>query len=463
IHNSTAAQDYSLCQFSANSADGFGGAVYLTNSGGGSFSGCTFAGNQSGNHGGALYVGNNSSPALGACSFVGNSSVTSGGGVANSGSTPAYVNCGFSGNSAQSGGAVLNAFSSTPSFTSCTIIGNLATSRGGGVYTAGSVSTFTNCMIAGNAANNSGGGIFNETSSSSTWKFVLVNCSLSGNSAGFGGGGGIDTNASGALAADSEITNTIIWNNQSNGSTLDPEASINFGGTAAITYSHSLVEHFDLTGVGTANLDGTDYAGAPHFVAPYDPAAAPSTTGDLGLTLGSPAIDSGDNAANSEPTDLAGDPRVAGGTIDLGAYEGGTAHTDSDGDCLPDAWELAFGEVASTTGLDPASDLDGDGLSALVEFGFGLNPDVPNGTADYILAGTEVVGADEYLTVTYHTNPAAAGFVAYDVYRTTDLDVADPWDTGETVFVSSAGPWITERSIFPITAQPKEFLRVKLK
>ena len=41
------------------------------------------------------------------------------------------------------------------------------------------------------------------------------------------------------------------------------------------------------------------------------------------MSCGSPAVDAGDNLATSATTDLDGNPRVANGIIDMGAYEGG--------------------------------------------------------------------------------------------------------------------------------------------
>ena len=42
---------------------------------------------------------------------------------------------------------------------------------------------------------------------------------------------------------------------------------------------------------------------------------------DLSLLEGSPAIDAGSNDAAEAETDLAGNPRIAGAAVDLGAYE----------------------------------------------------------------------------------------------------------------------------------------------
>jgi hypothetical protein len=85
------------------------------------------------------------------------------------------------------------------------------------------------------------------------------------------------------------------------------------------------VQGLDLTSTGTGNLDGT--TADPAFVAPEDPANAPTTAGDYRLQNTSDAIDAGDNSLNSEATDLDGNPRILDGdgdstaTIDLGGYE----------------------------------------------------------------------------------------------------------------------------------------------
>ena len=98
------------CTFSGNSATGDGGAMYL-----GSSVGCTFIGN-SASYGGAMEGG-----AADGCTFIGNSATD--GGAMDGGSA---VGCTFSGNSATDGGAMY--FGSA---VGCTFIGNSATGYGG--------------------------------------------------------------------------------------------------------------------------------------------------------------------------------------------------------------------------------------------------------------------------------------------------------------------------------------------
>jgi hypothetical protein len=70
-------------------------------------------------------------------------------------------------------------------------------------------------------------------------------------------------------------------------------------------------------GAGNLNSD-------PLFGMPVEASTAPTTTGNLRLRSGSPAIDAGDSAVIS-PTlpanDLDGQPRLIGSAVDMGAYE----------------------------------------------------------------------------------------------------------------------------------------------
>ena len=65
---------------------------------------------------------------------------------------------------------------------------------------------------------------------------------------------------------------------------------------------------------------------------------------------------------------------------------------DTDGDGLPDDYELANTDPPSATDLDPTSDLDIDGLTAAQEYQFGTDPNVDDTDLDTLLDGEEING-----------------------------------------------------------------------
>ncbi len=246
--------------------------------------------------GGGIYTFNNSQAQFANLTITGNIASLIGGGVANFNSNHArFTNVTISGNTATSGGGVFN-FYGSPRFTNVTISGNDAT-NGGGVSNISSDASFTNVTISGNAATINGGGVSNISSDAS-----FTNVTISGNKAA-SGGGAYNENSRGL-----SFTNSIIWGNNTQ--------MVN--NNSVPTYSHSLVESRNL---GGTNLDGSDPANDPLFVATEPFTNASTTAGNYRLQSSSPARDKGNNAANTTSTDLGGNPRIFNGTIDLGAYE----------------------------------------------------------------------------------------------------------------------------------------------
>jgi parallel beta-helix repeat protein len=234
----------------------------------------------------------------------------SGGGMYNESGSPTVTNCTFSGNSAEyNGGGMFNR-SGSPSLTNCTFSGNSANS-GGGMYNYWSIPTLTNCTFSGNLASSNGGGIYNRDSSSPT----LTNCTFSGNSANKKGGGMYNSGSSPML------TNCIVWGNTVE---LGPVTSCSqiFGGSPLVNYSCIQDEDPNDGTVypGTGNIDEN-----PLFVDPDGTDNLVGTEDDnLRLLPGSPCLDAGDNLAvpPSVAIDPDGDPRIANGIVDMGAYEG---------------------------------------------------------------------------------------------------------------------------------------------
>ena len=67
--------------------------------------------------------------------------------------------------------------------------------------------------------------------------------------------------------------------------------------------------------------------------------------------------------------------------------------TDTDGDGLPDAFELAYTNPASATALNPGDDLEPDGLTNMQEYQIGTDPTVADSDGDTLGDGDEVAGA----------------------------------------------------------------------
>ncbi len=262
------------------------------------------------------------------------------------GSSPTLANCAImgNGNTAAYGGGVACRDGSSPTLTNCAISGNTA-GPGGGVYCAYGSPTLTNCTINGNTSSYRGGGIFSEGASSPS----LVNCTISGNAANDVGGGVY------CWSGDATLTNCILWGDS-------PQEIY-------VVSANVLLNHCDVRGgwPGDGNLD-----------------ADPLLTPDGHLTAGSPCIDAGSTAAlpldwldldadedvnEPIPYDIDGDARVLGTSVDIGADE----FLDSDGDTLPDWWELEY--FGDPNAGDPNGDFDGDGIVNVAEHErYGSNP-----------------------------------------------------------------------------------------
>ena len=278
-------------------------------------------------HGGGLHV-LGGSPWIEDCTFRSNSANIAGGGVYVRHSSPWFENCIFINNSAEVGGGMYN-YSSSPVVANTAFLGNEADDKsGGGVYaTVDSHPILTNCLFSGNTAVDYGGGL--EAANSSEPR--LYNCTFSGNSAGLEGG------AIGVYSSIVSMANCILW-----GNTAPNGKEIRLVFNSDLTMHSSDIDGLD-SGVGlsvdaTSAFGGTDNVEKnPEFMDADGPDNIYGTLDDnLRLAPGSSCINHGDkdrlpedttdidglgNFTETVPQDIAGYPRIAGHTVDMGAYE----------------------------------------------------------------------------------------------------------------------------------------------
>lgn len=204
------------------------------------------------------------------CTFINNKAISNGdgqgGALRTMGGT--YVNCKFINNS---------------------VTGSAYSNSGGAVTSIGGV--FINCLFVGNSANH-GGGIYATNSTK------IINCTITQNStpeAENGAGMVLDTGSS--------CVNSIVYNNFSN----ETLSNLKFYDG---TFSYNALNSGDER-VGTNNNIGLSQS-------PFQDAA----NNLFMLTENTPAIDAGLSSVDGiTEFDLAGNKRILGSSIDLGAYE----------------------------------------------------------------------------------------------------------------------------------------------
>lgn len=325
--------------FSSNYAEKHGGATYNMGDSGNSsptLINITFFNNSTDTEGGAMYNdgsdGGNSSPIMTNVTFYSNSS-KNGGAMYNRGtegnSNPTLTNGTFSDNTAiQSGGAMFNEGYqgiSSPKLTNVIFSGNSAVLYGGAMYNYGydgnSSPELTNVTFSGNLSGN-GGAMYNNGKHGGESSPILTNISFSGNKAQIGGA--MYNYGDDSSISNPEMRNSVLWNNQDNSGTITIKANI-YNDNADITLTHSLAQGTGGSSSWTSDASFVDGGGNidtnPMFITPVNPSSAPTTSGNLRLQSGSPAINAGKNEFVTVSTDLDGNNRILGCIVDMGAFE----------------------------------------------------------------------------------------------------------------------------------------------
>ncbi|HUB25655.1 MAG TPA: right-handed parallel beta-helix repeat-containing protein [Tepidisphaeraceae bacterium] len=283
--------------------------------------------------GGGVYMyGLGSTPTISDCAIIDNTGWDGGGLAAYHGAAPIVINCEIDDNTSTGadntvgggGIALLNASATltgctindnstahtalfgwgggifysasfptlTLSLTDCTIEGDGA-NEGGGIYATYGTLRINNCVFEGDTST-SGGGAIRNAIRAGEGSVSIVNTTITGNAAPSGEGGAIYEDDDGQAT----IANSVLWG--------DTGGELASGSASSMTITCSDVS-------GGVNGDGNVDAN-PDFL---------NSPGNLQLAAGSPCINAGSNAdvVAGTSTDLAGQPRIIGSAVDMGAYE----------------------------------------------------------------------------------------------------------------------------------------------
>lgn len=407
------------------------------------FRNCLFSGNEAYESGGAVHVSNSPAgqldgdgPVFENCEFIGNEGTFHGGALTVIGGRTVLRNCNFDLNEGRNGGALAHrAIGGELVLDACRIRGTENNGENGAVLLeANTSSTFVNCLLSGNRGH-------------AVDLFGVLDmrgCTIAGNERRPVSKNGSSTSLN--------VWNSIFWSND--------EDYFAQGGGSLAQFHHSLVEGWEAGDPGFANngnLDGTDLANDPDFVSGIGGGIAPSLLGDFHLMFDSPVMSVGDNAETGSTSDLDGNPRISGHSVDLGALE--YELPDSDADGLPDSFELAHTSPASATSLAPGSNLDGDPFSALQEFAFDIDPNVAEATG----AAYEVLWNDSQrrLELYWTPNPAAFHYLRIIPELSNDFGISEPWFETAIRFGRSPGEFRADtQTISPRPLQ--QYLRLRV-
>ena len=215
----------------------------------------------------------------------------------------ALNNCAITDNTASMGGGICDRIGAT--YTNCDISNNTATTKGGGLYLyINTEPVLKNCVIGNNSAKD-GGGFY------ARGKFTAYNCDFVMNLA---------TETCGGIFNEdhhNKYYNCIVWGNVANG---QPNQMVGVS-----DFEYCAVQG-GVDGTGNINLpaenDGQEPGVFVRFSHPAEGAGANYHTNTWSLLPKSICLNAGKpNTTGLGATDIAGNPRIQKGRVEMGAYE----------------------------------------------------------------------------------------------------------------------------------------------